>query len=211
ILLLIVVALSLLAPVLTPYNPVEIIAGDRLQPPSAEHWFGTDSFGHDIYTPRALRRADFAGVGIIAVGIATLLGVTSGMLAGYFGGWTDSVIMRTADITLAFSGILLALVVIAVLGQDLFNAMIAVGIAAAPTYARVARGMVLKVKNEPYIESAICVGTTGAQRAAAPHPAQHSRFAGGGGDVGRGRRHHCQAPRSASWGWAPSRRRRNGG
>ena len=158
VLLLIVVALSLLAPVLTPYDPVEIVAGDRLQPPSAEHWFGTDSFGRDIYT-RVLYGGQISlRVGIIAVGIAALLGVTSGMLAGYFGGWTDSVIMRTADITLAFPGILLALVVIAVLGPSLFNAMIAVGIAAAPTYARVARGMVLKVKNEPYIESAICVG-----------------------------------------------------
>ena len=76
VLLLIVVALSLLAPVLTPYDPVEIVAGDRLQPPSAEHWFGTDSFGRDIYT-RVLYGGQISlRVGIIAVGIAALLGVT---------------------------------------------------------------------------------------------------------------------------------------
>jgi peptide/nickel transport system permease protein len=79
-------------------------------------------------------------------------------LSGFFGGMVDGVIMRLADITLAFPGILLALVVIAILGPSLFNAMIAVGISAAPTYARVARGMVLKTKAEMFIEAAVGVG-----------------------------------------------------
>jgi peptide/nickel transport system permease protein len=157
-LLLLITAAALLAPVITHYDPIEIVASERLLPPSAAHWFGTDSFGRDIYTRIIYGGQISLRVGIISVAIATLLGVTGGMLAGYFGGWTDSTIMRTADITLAFPGILLALVVIAILGPSLFNAMIAVGIAAAPTYARVARGMVMKVKAEAYIEAAICVG-----------------------------------------------------
>ncbi len=157
-LLLLIIAAALLAPVITRYDPVTIVSGERLLPPSAEHWFGTDSFGRDIYTRIVYGGQISLRVGVVAVAIAALLGVTGGMLAGYFGGWTDSIIMRIADITLAFPGILLALVVIAILGPSLFNAMIAVGIAAAPTYARVARAMVMKVKTEAYIEAAICAG-----------------------------------------------------
>jgi peptide/nickel transport system permease protein len=157
-LLLMIIASALLAPFITFYNPVEIAPSERLLPPSATHWFGTDSFGRDIYTRVVYGGQISLRVGIISVAIAALLGVTGGMLAGYFGGWTDSTIMRAADVTLAFPGILLALVVIAILGPSLFNAMIAVGIAAAPTYARIARGMVMKVKAEAYVEAAICVG-----------------------------------------------------
>jgi peptide/nickel transport system permease protein len=158
-LLLFVIATAVLAPVITHHDPVEIVSGERLKPPSATYWFGTDAFGRDIYTRIVYGGQISLVVGIISVAIASLLGVTGGMLAGYFGGWTDSAIMRFADLTLAFPGILLALVVIAILGPSLFNAMIAVGIAAAPTYARVARAMVLKVKAEPYIEAAICTGS----------------------------------------------------
>lgn len=157
-LLLFVIATAILAPVITRFDPVEIVASERLKPPDPTYWFGTDAFGRDIYTRIVYGGRISLLVGIISVGIASLLGVTGGMLAGYFGGWTDSVIMRAADLTLAFPGILLALVVIAILGPSLFNAMIAVGIAAAPTYARVARAMVLKVKSEPFIEAAICAG-----------------------------------------------------
>ena len=157
-LLLIIVAAALLAPVITFYDPIEVVPSERLLPPSTAHWFGTDSFGRDIYTRVVYGGQISLRVGIISVAIATLLGVPGGMLAGYFGGWTDTSIMRVADLTLAFPGILLALVVIAILGPSLFNAMIAVGIAAAPTYARVARGMVMKVRAEAYIEAAICVG-----------------------------------------------------
>jgi peptide/nickel transport system permease protein len=157
-LLTLIVLSALFAPLITHFDPVAIVPAERLKPPSTTYWFGTDAFGRDIYTRIVYGGQISLRVGIISVGIAALLGVTGGMLAGYFGGWTDSSIMRVADITLAFPGILLALVVIAILGPSLFNAMIAVGIAAAPTYARVARAMVMKVKAEPFIEAAICVG-----------------------------------------------------
>jgi peptide/nickel transport system permease protein len=157
-LLVLVILAALFAPLITHYDPLKIVPGERLKPPSTTYWFGTDAFGRDIYTRIVYGAQISLRVGIVSVAIATLLGVTGGMLAGYFGGWTDSTIMRAADLTLAFPGILLALVVIAILGTSLFNAMIAVGIAAAPTYARVSRAMVLKVKAEPFIEAAICVG-----------------------------------------------------
>jgi peptide/nickel transport system permease protein len=159
VILTVVIAAALLAPYITRYDPVEIVPSERLQPPSGQYWFGTDGFGRDIYTRIVYGGRISLRVGIISVAIASLLGVTGGMIAGYTGGRLDSLIMRTADIMLAFPGILLALVVIAVLGPSLFNVMVAVGISAAPTYARVARGMVLKVKAEAYVESAVAIGT----------------------------------------------------
>jgi peptide/nickel transport system permease protein len=92
-------------------------------------------------------------IGFIAVAIASFLGITFGLLAGYYGGVVDNLIMRLIDVMLAFPGILLALAIVAILGPNLINAMIAVGISAAPTYARVVRGAVLQTKEQAYIES----------------------------------------------------------
>ena len=158
-LLIIIATMAILAPWVTRYDPIEIVASERLKPPSVQYWMGTDAFGRDIYTRIVYGGRISLQVGIISVSIAATMGVTGGLLAGYFGGWTDSFIMRLADITLAFPGILLALVVIAILGPSLFNAMIAVGIAAAPTYARVTRGLVLKTKATTYVEAAVAVGS----------------------------------------------------
>jgi peptide/nickel transport system permease protein len=158
VLLVIIIIAAIAAPLLTPYDPLKIVPAERLKPPSAEHPFGTDAFGRDVLARVMYGARVSLRVGLISVGIAVLFGVTSGMSAGYFGGRVDTVVMRIADITLAFPGILLALVVIAVLGPSLFNAMIAVGIAAAPTYARVSRGMVMKTKTELFVESATSIG-----------------------------------------------------
>ena len=158
-LLALIVVAALLAPLITRYDPVEIVPAERLQAPGLKYWFGTDSFGRDVYTRIVYGGRISLRVGIISVGIASLLGVTGGMVAGYFGGMVDTIIMRIADITLAFPGILLALVVIAILGPSLFNAMVAVGLSAAPTYARVARGMVLKTKADVFVEAAISTGS----------------------------------------------------
>jgi peptide/nickel transport system permease protein len=158
VLLVIIIFAAIAAPLLTPYDPLKIIPSERLKPPSTVHPFGTDAFGRDVLARIIYGARISLRVGIISVGIAVLLGVTSGMASGYFGGKVDTIIMRIADITLAFPGILLALVVVAVLGPSLFNAMIAVGIAAAPTYARVSRGMVMKTKTELFVESATSIG-----------------------------------------------------
>lgn len=158
VLLTLLILAAILAPYITRYDPVKMVPSERLKPPSAQYWLGTDPFGRDIYTRIVYGSRISLRMGIISVAIASLLGVTGGLIAGYVGGRLDTLIMRLVDITLAFPGILLALVIIAVLGPSLFNAMIAVGISASPTYARVTRGMVLKTKAEVYIESAVAIG-----------------------------------------------------
>jgi peptide/nickel transport system permease protein len=159
VLLMLLILAALLAPYITQYDPLKIVPSERLKPPSAQYWLGTDPFGRDIYTRIVFGSRISLRMGIVSVSIAILLGVTGGLLAGYFGGRLDTIIMRLVDVTLAFPGILLALVIIAILGPSLFNAMIAVGISAAPTYARVTRGMVLKTREEVFVEAAIGIGS----------------------------------------------------
>jgi len=158
IILLLLILGAIFAPQVTRYDPLEIVPSERLIPPGAQYWFGTDTFGRDIYTRIVYGSRISLRMGIVSVTIAALLGVTSGLLAGFFGGRTDNLIMRLVDITLAFPGILLALVIIAILGPSLFNAMVAVGISAAPTYARVTRGMVLTTKADVFVEAATGIG-----------------------------------------------------
>lgn len=150
----VLVLAAALAPSITFYDPVALAPRSRLIPPGAEHWFGTDAFGRDIFTRVVWGARVSLQVGFIAVALASLLGVTSGLFAGYFGGRIDNVVMRLIDVMLAFPGILLALAIVAILGPNLTNAMIAVGISASPTYARVTRGAVLQVKELAFIEAA---------------------------------------------------------
>jgi peptide/nickel transport system permease protein len=158
VILFLLIVSAIFAPVVTRYDPLEIVPAERLKSPNAQYWFGTDSFGRDIFTRIVYGSRISLRMGIVSVTIAALLGVTAGMLSGFFGGRVDNIVMRLVDITLAFPGILLALVIIAILGPSLFNAMVAVGISAAPTYARVTRGMVLKTKAEVFVEAAIGIG-----------------------------------------------------
>ena len=148
------VLVALAAPLLTHFDPVALAPMARLQPPNAAHWFGTDAFGRDIFTRVLYGGRVSLQVGFVAVAIALAIGVTLGLLAGYYGGWLDNGIMRIVDVMLAFPGILLALAIISILGPSLVNAMIAVGVSASPTYARVVRGSVLQAKEFAYIEAA---------------------------------------------------------
>lgn len=158
IILSLIILSAIFAPQITRYDPVKYAPSERLKPPSFQYWFGTDAEGRDIYTRVVYGGRVSLRIGLVAVTIAAGLGVTSGMLAGFLGGIVDNLIMRLMDIMLAFPGILLALAVVAILGPNLFNAMIAVGISAAPTYARVTRGLVLETKAEMFVEAAICIG-----------------------------------------------------
>ena len=157
-LLLAVVLAALLAPQLSPYDPIKANQRTSLEAPSLAHPFGTDRFGRDI-----LSRVLWGGrlslpVGFISVVIAALAGVTLGLLAGYHGRWSDAAIMRLVDLMLAFPGILLALAIVAVLGGSLVNLMIAVGIAAIPEYVRITRGAVLGLKEREFVVAARVVG-----------------------------------------------------
>lgn len=148
---------ALIGPLLTPYDPLDV-SHPRFSPPDSRYLFGTDELGRDILT-RVLYGARLSLlVGLVSVGLALLIGVPLGLLAGYHGRSWDGLIMRLLDVMLAFPGLLLAITVVAVLGPGLRNAMIAVGIASIPTYARVVRASILAEKTKPYVEAARTIG-----------------------------------------------------
>lgn len=153
------IVLSVLgAGLLSPFDPLAVDADRRFTPPGRPHLFGTDILGRDILS-RMLYGGRLSMVtGIISVSFALLIGVPMGVLSGFYGGLTDRLMMRLVDLMLTFPGILLALVIVAVLGPSLFNAMIAVGVSASPTYARVVRATTLASKTESYIEAARALG-----------------------------------------------------
>jgi peptide/nickel transport system permease protein len=158
VLLVLLGLMGIFAPLLAPAEPNVMVPRDALRSPSAQYPFGTDQFGRDILS-RIMHGARLSfQVGFIAVGIAFVFGVTLGLLAGYYGRWVDSIIGVLIDIMLAFPGILLALAIVAILGPSLLNLMIAVGIAAVPTYTRLVRGAVLATRQLQYIEAARVIG-----------------------------------------------------
>jgi peptide/nickel transport system permease protein len=149
---------AILAPTLAPYDPLEQNIRDRLQPPSREHLCGTDELGRDVFS-RILHGARISlPMGLIVVVFAMFLGGTVGALAGFIGGRFDDVVMRLADITLAFPSIVLALAIAAALGPSLKNLLIAMMAVWWPEYARLMRGQVLSVKNNDYVEACRAIG-----------------------------------------------------
>ena len=163
-----VVAAAAFAPALAPFDPIEQAFTSQLLAPSTAHPFGTDEFGRDIFS-RVIYGARIAlVVGVVADGIAALLGVVLGVVSGYFGRRVDAFLMRTVDVLLAFPYLLLAMIVVAILGPSLINAMIAIGIVYTPQFARVVRGAVLQVKEEDFVEAARAVGA-GSLRLLARH------------------------------------------
>ncbi|WP_125099945.1 ABC transporter permease [Leucobacter chromiireducens] len=154
VLVAIVTVAALVSFVWTPYDPVQAIAADRLQGPSGSHWFGTDKYGRDVFSAMLYGARITLFVGIISVGIALLIGTPLGILAGIRGGWIEEVIMRTSDIALAFPALLLAIMFSAVFGASTLTAMIAIGIATIPGFARVARSGTLQVMSTEYVLAA---------------------------------------------------------
>jgi peptide/nickel transport system permease protein len=153
-----IVVMALTAPWLAPYNPNALNPVDSLKPPSAQYWLGTDSFGRDTLSRIMWGARISVQVGFVAVTIAVVGGSLLGLVAGYHRGSVDMVVTRLTDVMLAFPGILLALVIIAVLGRNLPSAMIAVGISAMPGYIRVVRGSVLSVRELDYVTAAQVIG-----------------------------------------------------
>lgn len=149
---------ALAAPALAPYGPAEIDLAGASAPPSARHWLGQDQVGRDILT-RVMYGARLSLlVGLIAVAIGLGIGGPVGLVAGYAGGLVDLLVMRIIDVMMAFPSILLAILVVAVLGPGLENAMIAVGISAVPLFARLMRAAVLAVKDIEYVVAARALG-----------------------------------------------------
>ena len=143
---------------LTPYDPYHASPEESLLPPSWSHLMGTDLIGRDVFS-RVLFGARISMlIGFISVGISATIGVTLGLIAGYYGRFVDTIIMRFIDTLMAFPGILLALTIIALLGPGVLNVMIAVGIGGVPSYARLVRGSTLSIKEEVYVDAARSVG-----------------------------------------------------
>lgn len=149
---------ALLAPWLAPYDPEMQFADAARQPPSADYFFGTDNIGRDNFSRVLYGTRVSLFVGVASMLFAGVLGVTLGLAAGYYGGWLDTVIMRTMDALLAFPAVLLAIFIIAVLGPSLLNAILAVGIVYTPTFARLIRASALAIREKEYMESARAIG-----------------------------------------------------
>jgi peptide/nickel transport system permease protein len=156
------VLMAIFAPLIAPYDPNQQGFG-RLRPPSADNWFGTDQLGRDIFS-RVVHGARISlPYAAQLVAMAAVLGITLGAIAGYFGGKVDSVIMRAADLVMAFPDIILAMAVVAALGPGLFNAVLAVVVVSWPIYARVVRAMILSIREEAYIQSSRLLGASSAR------------------------------------------------
>lgn len=152
-----VILMAIFAPLVATHDPAAQEA-KRLLPPSADHFMGTDELGRDVFSRVVFAARTSLYVGMLSVSLAIVLGVTAGLLAGYIGGRFDSVMVGFMDILFAFPTLVLAIVITGLLGPSLTNAMLAIGVVYSPTFARVARGAVLSVKNEAYIEAAHVVG-----------------------------------------------------
>ncbi|OMF04349.1 peptide ABC transporter permease [Paenibacillus sp. FSL H7-0331] len=152
------IVLALLAPFIAPYAPNEPNLLAKLKPPSAEHWFGTDNFGRDIFS-RILYGAQYTiWSGMVAVGISFCIGVPLGGIAAYYGGWIGNVIMRVMDMFLAFPALVLAMAIAASIGPGLLSAMIAVSVVGIPEYVRLMYGQTMLLREKEFVEAGRAIG-----------------------------------------------------
>src|SRR5690554_2947267 len=153
------VVMSLLAPIIAPYDPsTDRNLRARLNPPSWEHPMGTDELGRDILNRVWHGAAISLRVGLLAVGVGLMTGTILGLLAGYLGRWIDTLIGWLSDILLAFPSMLLAIVIVASMGPGIFNAIIAIGVVQIPVYTRLARSMVLSLREQEFVAASRTVG-----------------------------------------------------
>jgi peptide/nickel transport system permease protein len=156
--LVLICAVTVLAPVLAPYDPVKIHLASKLQPPSLLHWFGTDHFGRDV-----LSRVIYGGrvsllVGLLVTAFTFVVGVPLGLASGFLGGRIDNIFMRLVDAFLTFPPLLLAVAIVGLLGADVQNVMLALGMVQAPILARLVRGSALSAREEVHVLAARALG-----------------------------------------------------
>ncbi|MDR0576456.1 MAG: glutathione ABC transporter permease GsiD [Candidatus Accumulibacter sp.] len=155
------VALAILAPWLAPFDAENYFDYDALNaPPSAAHWFGVDSLGRDIFSRVLMGARISLAAGVVSVAIGALIGTALGLMAGYYEGWWDRVTMRVCDVLFAFPGILLAIGVVAILGNGMMNVIVAVSVFSIPAFARLVRGNTLALKNLTYVEAVKSIGAS---------------------------------------------------
>lgn len=158
ILLAVIVLAALLAPWLAPYDPLEQNIANRLEPPSAEYWLGTDSYGRDVLSRLFYGARISLVVGFTAIVIAMLIGTTVGVVSGYVGGMVDQIVMGVLDVMLSFPTLLLGLMIAAMLGASLQNLIIAIAVTEIAPFARVARAPTITLKERDFVEAARSYG-----------------------------------------------------
>ncbi len=151
---------ALFAGWLAPFDPVDTDPVNALQPPSGEHWMGTDQLGRDVFSRVIHGARPSLIMGVVPMLISSIIGTTAGMIIGYYGKWADLMLSRFVDIALAFPPILLALTVVAVLGPGLWSITLALGLSGIPFYIRMARGQVIQAKEAPFVQTAVAIGAS---------------------------------------------------
>jgi peptide/nickel transport system permease protein len=160
IILVVFVVAAIAAPLIAPDNPNAFDGAAKFLAPSGSHLFGTDDVGRDLFS-RVIYGARYSLLSAVAIlAFAATVGTTIGLIAGYAGGWVDEILMRITDMFLAFPALILAMAAAAALGPSLFNAAVATGIVWWPWYARLVRGQVLHLKNEPFVAAARVAGAS---------------------------------------------------
>ena len=156
--LVLLAVIAIAAPVIAPYNSRDGILADRLAPPSRDHLFGADALGRDIFS-RVVYGARISFLSAIATVVGSaIIGTLIGLFAGFYGKWTDEILMRVTDAFFAFPSLVLAMAIAAMLGPSLRNALLAVAFVQWPIYARLIRGQVLGIRNLEYVEAASALG-----------------------------------------------------
>ncbi len=155
--LLIFLLMAIFAPLISFYDPAEIIL-DGPYPPSINHWFGTDDLGRDVFSRVVFGARISLSVGMVAVFIALTLGIFLGALAGYFGGWVDNLVMRFTDVMLAFPSIFLILTIQVLISPNIFNVMAVIGLTSWMGVARLIRGEFLSLRERTFVEAARMIG-----------------------------------------------------
>lgn len=150
--------LALAAPLIAPQDPMAIDFDTKLEAPGLAHWFGTDVLGRDIFSRVVHGARTSLLTGLMVVSVALLIGIPVGLVAGYYGGRIDMILMRIADVFLAFPPLLLPIAITAALGPGLYNALMALAISWFPWYARILRASVISIKEELYVQSSQAMG-----------------------------------------------------
>ena len=158
--LLLMIFSAIFASVISPYDPLQQDIINRLQPPSAAHFFGTDELGRDIFSRILYGSRISLTVGLIAVSISSVVGCALGAIAGYYGGVLDNVIMICTDVLMAIPSILLNISIVAALGTGLQNVMIAIGISSVPAYCRIMRASLLSLKDQEFVDASRAAGAS---------------------------------------------------
>lgn len=159
VLALVIILIAVFAPLIATHDPYAAVLENAVQPPSAKHWFGTDKMGRDLFSRVIYGARTSLTAAISLVAIIVVAGTFFGIIAGYFGGILDAVIMRVSDMMISFPGMVLAIAVAGILGANIKNAVIAIAIVSWTKYARLARSLVLKIRNRDYVAAAQVTGS----------------------------------------------------